>query len=73
MGPRVSAGKNVNAPPMTTTPTSMTTNNPLSVGKVPAEGGVLVVSEGRRLREQDGVCGILIDRFEAGGEDIVQG
>lgn len=40
MGPRLSAGKNVNAPTMTITLTNKKTNKKLSVLKVPDDSGI---------------------------------
>ena len=41
MGPRLSAGKNVNAPTIRITPTSSTVNKVVFTGNVPDEGGTL--------------------------------
>src|SRR6266545_1499233 len=40
MGPKLRAGKNVNAPTITTTPSKSTVNSGVVTGKVPRDGGI---------------------------------
>ena len=49
IGPSESAGKNVSAPTIRTTPTSSTTNSGVVTGKVPADSGA-----GLLLRQEAG-------------------
>jgi hypothetical protein len=55
MGPSATAGKNVKAPTMTTTPMTSTTNSGVLVGNVPADGGTCFLRTTEPARARVGI------------------